>query len=307
MTFRIGVIGLGVISRYYLAALAARDDAKITALSDTKPAAAARTGLTLPVYRDYRDLLASGLVDAVIVNVPNHLHYQVCRDSLLAGVHVCCEKPLALEPTEAHDLADRAKQTGRCLFTAFHRRYNSNILQLAHRMQRKQPPRTVVLTYRERIEDHCGDDPWYLDATKCGGGCVADNGPNAFDTVLQLLGPLTPVSAKIGKESVAGVDLEARVILTTSWGGTVRIELDWAFDSGEDKAVAVSWDDGSQDSADMLDGYPAFKSSLDHEYRGVVTEFLTRLAGEGTQRQDNGPLVADLVAQTYRLTRERAG
>jgi hypothetical protein len=177
---RVAVLGLGVISRYYLPALAAHPQCRVTAVCDLNPAKMAGIPVEIAYHENYRAVLTSRDVDAVVVNLPNHLHFRVCRAALLAGKHVCCEKPLTVDPAEAAELEELAARVDRTLFTAFHRRYNRNALRLAERLRDRPPPARTTLTYRERIEDHCGTDAWYLDPERCGGGCVIDNGSNAL-------------------------------------------------------------------------------------------------------------------------------
>ena len=51
-------------------------------------------------YHHYRDLLGDGQVDAVVVCLPNHLHFPAALASLRAGKHVLCEKPPTLNSAE---------------------------------------------------------------------------------------------------------------------------------------------------------------------------------------------------------------
>lgn len=296
---RVAVLGLGVISRYYLPALAAHPDCRLSAVCDLNPAKMAGFPAEVAFHENYRAVLTSDDVDAVVVNLPNHLHHRVCRAALLAGKHVCCEKPLTIDPAEAAELEEIARRVDRTLFTAFHRRYNRNALRLARRMRDRPAPARATLTYLERIEDHCGTDAWYLDASRCGGGCVIDNGSNAFDTALQLLGPLRLLGAEIDRDDT-GTDRRAVIELAAGAGGTATIRLDWGYERGEDKAVVVEWDGLPPERADLLAGFPGFKSSLHHEYEAVVDDF-ARTVLRRAPRVDTGRAVAELVAATYRL------
>ncbi|MFE9500392.1 Gfo/Idh/MocA family protein [Streptomyces collinus] len=300
-TTRIGIVGLGAISRFYLAAFKGCPDLTLRAAADTRQETAALIGSGTAFYSDYRELLDDQTVDAVIINVPNHLHYDICKAALLADMHVCCEKPLATSRWQAKELVETAAASDRILFTAFHRRYNVRVLELCRRIEGRSPPDYAVIKYRERIEDHCGHDAWYLDPAKCGGGCLADNGPNAFDTALQILGPLTLTGARVMRR-LGGVDLETVVDARTESGGMVRIELDWAYDFGEDKAVHLLWNDGHCDSADMLAGFTTFKSSLYHEYQGIVRDFAAAVRGDSIGGGNTGRPIVELVASAYQLT-----
>lgn len=300
---RVGIVGVGAIARYYLPALVWHPEVELAVVCDRDPAKARQVPPGVVFVEDLRLVLADRDVDAIVVTLPNDLHHAVCRDALLAGKHVCCEKPLTVDPEDAAELDELAAATGRTLFTAFHRRYNHHALALADRLRHRVPPRRAELTYRELIQEHCDSDAWYLDPARCGGGCVIDNGSNAFDLALWLLGPLR-LQAALLEYSATGADQQAIIELDTEAHGTAAITLDWAF-HGEDKAIRLEWDDGPGDCVDLLAGFAQFKSSLWHEYRGVVDDFVaTALHGRG--RQDTGRMVTELVAATYRAGRKTA-
>lgn len=61
------------------------------------------------VYTDYRELLASGKVDAVVVATINQTHYVIAMAALRAGLHVLCEKPLGMTYGEAKEMAQTAR------------------------------------------------------------------------------------------------------------------------------------------------------------------------------------------------------
>lgn len=302
---RIAIVGLGVISRFHLAALKRADaPARLAAVCDpdeerlsAAPAGAAR-------YRDHRELLrAVPDVDAVIVNVPNDLHFPVCRDVLAAGRAVCVEKPLATRREDGAELVRLARQSGAVLFTSFHRRYNREVAALRARIAGGPPVSELTVRYEETIEEHAGRDRWYLDPERCGGGCVADNGPNAFDLIRHFLGDVEVAGADVRRDA-GGVDRQAEVLLRApATGAEARAVLDWSH-PGERKTVEVRLADGTADRADMLAGHPEFKGSLWHEYEGVLRDFTDVLAGRRTPARDEGLAALELVADCYAYGRE---
>jgi Predicted dehydrogenases and related proteins len=317
---RVAVIGLGVISRFYLAALRGSATLRLCAVCDRDADVLAGCGAAVPAFTDHRALLDRARPDAVVVTVPNDAHFQVCADALARGVAVCVEKPLALTGAEGERLLRLAERSGTPLFTAFHRRYNRAVLRLRDRLA-GLPVERLTVRYLERIEEHAGRDTWYLDPRRCGGGCVADNGPNAFDLVDLLLGPPRVVAARIVRDR-AGVDRQADIELRA--GRTpVRVLLDWSY-PGERKDIEVRLGDGRTLHADMLAGHPGFKASLWHEYAGVLDAFERRLRygaavpGRGPDRHDghdgHGPRELDgglaalrLVEDAYRLAGGEGG
>jgi predicted dehydrogenase len=70
------------------------------------------------------DLLADGDVDAWLIATSTPTHPELARRALAAGLHVLCEKPLALDVGESADLGRRAEQAGRVLQVGFWRRFS---------------------------------------------------------------------------------------------------------------------------------------------------------------------------------------
>lgn len=313
---RIGVVGLGVIAPFYLAALRESAALRLAAVCDRDERALRPFRDRLPCYLDHRELLRSGAVDAVVVTVPNHVHAEVCGDALAAGLPVCVEKPLATDLADGAALVHAAQARALPLFTVFHRRYNAAVTDLVRRVRGPTPVESVTIRYLERIEDHVGTDGWYLDPVRCGGGCVADNGPNAYDLARLLVGPVQVAGAEVVRDA-RGVDRQARVLLRSESGAGVRVELDWSY-PGECKDVEVRLADRSVHRADLLAGHRGFKESLWHEYVAALADFaeVVRSAGsaEGvggagglggveSAEADAGLAMLSLVHDTYRLER----
>ncbi|MET0132865.1 MAG: Gfo/Idh/MocA family oxidoreductase [Kibdelosporangium sp.] len=301
---RIGIVGLGVISRFYVEALGKLPALTLAAVCDLRPEALTPFEGETECYTSHQDMLEHAVLDAVVVNVPNDVHVPVCRDIIEAGLPVCVEKPLAIDLREGRELAALAERRGVPLFTSFHRRYNSNVLALLDSLPPDQPVTSLTVRYLEQIEEHAGTDRWYLDPARCGGGCVADNGPNAFDLVRLFLGDVELEDVRVVRDA-DGVDRSAEVLLNAGSGTAVRVELDWSY-PGEVKDIGVELADGTRLRADMLAGYPDFKQSLLHEYVGVLSHF-GRILSSTCDTSADGLAALELVDAVYRREVSVAG
>lgn len=97
---RIGLIGVGRISRRHIGELSRVSDAEITAICDIDEEKLATVGDSLGIpgerrFKDYHDLINCDEVDAVEVCTPNYLHVPMAIDTLRAGKPVEIEKPLS--------------------------------------------------------------------------------------------------------------------------------------------------------------------------------------------------------------------
>src|SRR5262245_13030139 len=90
-----------------IVAIASRDRAK---------AEAAATALGIRrAYGSYDALIADSDVEAVYIPLPNHLHVEWTTRAAEAGKHVLCEKPIALNASEARTLLAVRDRTGRTI------------------------------------------------------------------------------------------------------------------------------------------------------------------------------------------------
>lgn len=297
MSRRIGVVGLGAISKYYLHAINELPDWELAAVCDVREPALTPHRDHTPCFQDHRTMLRESELDAVVVTVPNDVHASVCGDVLRRGIPVCVEKPLATSLADGLDLAQLSRTAEVPLFTAFHRRYNDNVLHLLERTRHRTDIVSLRVRYLELIEEHIGNDTWYLNPQRCGGGCVADNGPNAFDLVRLFLGEVEVARANITRDT-DGADRQAVVKLRSAAGVPATVDLDWSY-QGEVKDVEVLFTDGTRLAADMLAGHDEFKSSLWHEYFGILDDFAATITA--APATTNGGLAAlELVDATYR-------
>src|SRR3954469_18164830 len=104
---RYAVVGLGHIAQVaVLPAFAnARRNSTLAALVSGDPVKLATLGEKYQVanhysYARYDELLKSGTIDAVYICLPNSLHCEYAVRAAEAGVHVLCEKPMAVTEAE---------------------------------------------------------------------------------------------------------------------------------------------------------------------------------------------------------------
>ena len=116
---RFGVIGVGQWGKEILSTLSRLPMAQITAICDNyepylkKGQEIASKAVALA---DYRRLLESPEVEAVVVATPSHLHKDIALAALQSGKHVYCEAPLATTVDDAKAIALAAEQATKLRF-----------------------------------------------------------------------------------------------------------------------------------------------------------------------------------------------
>ena len=122
---RIGVIG-GGFGVQHLQGYGATEDAEVVAFCqrnrDKATALAEQFGVP-HVYTNYRELLAHPDLDAVSIVAPPHVHAEMTAAAVEHGLHVLCEKPLAMDTSEAEIMLKQAEAARRVHMTAFNHRH----------------------------------------------------------------------------------------------------------------------------------------------------------------------------------------
>jgi predicted dehydrogenase len=112
---RIGVIGVGGMGYSHSKAVKSLAETELTCVSDMEEAVAKEKGEEFGVgyFTDYRELIKSGLCDAVIVATPHWIHPEISVFAFDNGLHVLSEKPLAVTVSGADEMIDAAKRNAR--------------------------------------------------------------------------------------------------------------------------------------------------------------------------------------------------
>ena len=123
---RYAVIGLGHIAQVaVLPAFAhARTNSQLAALVSDDPQKLKILGRRYHVdqlfsYKEYGDCLRSGIVDAVYIALPNHLHAEYTIAAARTGIHVLCEKPMAVTEKDCRAMIQAAERGGIKLMIAY--------------------------------------------------------------------------------------------------------------------------------------------------------------------------------------------
>jgi len=122
---RYAVVGQGYISQAAVlpAFRHARGNSRLVALvsgDDTKRRVLARKyNVATYAYDEYDACLASGDIDAVYIALPNSMHRDYTVRAARHGVHVLCEKPLAVTQAECRAMIDACQRHGVKLMTAY--------------------------------------------------------------------------------------------------------------------------------------------------------------------------------------------
>lgn len=149
-------------------------------------------GAELATCTDYRDLFASGKVDAVIVAVPHYFHPRISMDALAAGLHVICEKPEGVYTKQVKELNEAAGRSDRLFTVMFNQRTNCVYRKMREMIRNgelgeiKRVNWIITTWYRSQSYYDSGD--WRATWRGEGGGVLFNQCPHQLDLLQWVTG-----------------------------------------------------------------------------------------------------------------------
>ncbi|MDM8157124.1 Gfo/Idh/MocA family oxidoreductase [Amedibacillus dolichus] len=149
---KLGIYGAGMIVRDFLSMYRQVEGLQLAYICATSPEEEVLQELckehAIPKY--YTDVplaLADDTADTCYIGVPNHLHFEFCKNALLAGKNVICEKPFTTTYDEAKYLADLAKEKGKIIQEAVSTYYLPNAINIKDSIPALGDLKLVVLNF----------------------------------------------------------------------------------------------------------------------------------------------------------------
>ncbi len=208
-TLDLGIVGAGRIARRMVREARFVSGVNVDAVHSRDPlrAQAFADDLELgQVYANYADLLAH--CNAVYVASPHGAHYEHVKAAIAAGVHVLCEKPIALSAAQAQELFDAAASAGVVLLEALKTAFLPGFQRLVGvaRSGSIGDIRMVDATFTKLVADGRELQP-------PDGGSVSELGSYPLLAIVKLLGlDHTAITARSFREDTE-VDVFCRITL----------------------------------------------------------------------------------------------
>ncbi len=131
MQLRTGLVGAGLVGQaehaFYL--WEEQDRFAFVALADASPTVRDAVGKRYGLEKVAPDLagILSAKLDAVVIAAPDPFHGELAVAALEAGLHVMCEKPLALTVAECNRIAAAQERSGRVVEVAYMKRFDPSV------------------------------------------------------------------------------------------------------------------------------------------------------------------------------------
>ena len=148
------------------------------------------------IVRSYGEILEDPLIDLVVVNTPDHLHYEMCRQALEAGKHVVVEKPFTLALQEAEQLIGLANEKQRLLTVFQNRRLDGDFMTVKKLIESGSLGHLVEYeAHFDRYRNFVKPNSWREEQSDT--GVLYDLGAHMIDQALVLFGMPEEVTAHL--------------------------------------------------------------------------------------------------------------
>ena len=166
------------------------------------------------VVRDISDLLNDKEIDLIVITTPNTLHFEMVKNSLLAGKHVVVEKPFTPTSAEAKQLIDLAKEKNLKLFVYQNRRWDGDFLTIKNLIENNVLGELYEYeAHFDRYAPEIKENAW-RNKDIPGSGILFDLGSHLIDQALSLFGFPEKIEADIqAQRKESKVDDYFRLIL----------------------------------------------------------------------------------------------
>jgi predicted dehydrogenase len=190
-------------------------------------------------FSNYEEMLADPNLHAVVVALPNALHFPATLKALHAGKHVLCEKPPTLNAEQMRELHAEADRRG--LTYCFGRQMRfSGAMQAARNAVAERRLGEIYYVNTKWVRSRGtpgGIDGWFTDRSRAGGGALIDLGVHAIDAAWYVMGTPKPRSVtaqtfqkfpQLVKSAVFDVEDSAYGLIRFESGALVNFEVAWA-------------------------------------------------------------------------------
>ncbi|MHB1294147.1 MAG: Gfo/Idh/MocA family protein [Anaerolineae bacterium] len=197
---RYGIVGTGGMGSGHARTMQSIEECVLSAVCDIVPQVARSVGeqYSVPYYTDYRDLIDSADVDAVMVATPHYFHPEIAIYAMEKGKPVISEKPIAVTVAAADAMVEAAKRTS-TPFAVMHQSRSEPIWRAAGELVQSgklgEIYRTMLVYADFRSQAYYNSAGWRATWDGEGGGVLINQAPHALDRFTWLGGLPSRVTA----------------------------------------------------------------------------------------------------------------
>ena len=199
---RFGIVGVGNQGTYYANSLFAAGEIEngvvsaICDISDVKIAAIKEKlkDDSIVYFHDYKEMVQSGICDAVLVETPHYSHTEIVKYCLTNGMPVICEKPAGVYTKEVREMNELAAKCDTKFGMMFNQRTNCVYRKMREiiaeggigNLQRIN----WIITNWYRTQNYYDNGSWRATWDGEGGGVLINQSPHQIDLIQWVVGQM---------------------------------------------------------------------------------------------------------------------
>lgn len=177
----------------------------------------------LACYQDYRQMLSSGKLDAVIIATPHYFHHEMAIAAFKQGLHVISEKPLGVRVQDVEEMNRAAIASGKVFSSMFCVRTDPwfrKIRELVQSGALGQIKRVNwIKTDWYRPQAYHDSSPWRSSWAGEGGGLIANQSPHNLDMLQWIFGMPQKLTAFVSFGKYYHIEVEDEVTTVLQYPG----------------------------------------------------------------------------------------
>ena len=172
--------------------------------------------------------LSTKTIDAVYISLPVAMHAQATISSLGAGVHVLCEKPMAMNFAEAQSMVAAAHQSGRLFGVSYYRRFYPKLIRAKQLIAEGAIGQPVLAEANCHGWLESEERAWLRDPALAGGGPLYDIASHRIDALNFLFGhPRRAIGITSNAVHALGVEDSATGVIQYNGGIHGVVDVRW--------------------------------------------------------------------------------
>lgn len=229
---RTAVVGFGKMGLLHGANVSIRNDMELIAICEKTMFTRNAFKSVMPninFYSDYKKMINKEILDAVIITTPTFNHYEVAKYAAQKNIAVFCEKPLAVNGTEAMELSQIFEEKKLPSLVGFSNRFFPTIAEGQNLINQKIVGEIRCIKSEMYIGDVFKDNSgWRYDPKMSGGGALIDFGIHMVDMLNWYFGKISAIEAKVNSIYSKNVEDEASATIYFENGLQASFVTSWS-------------------------------------------------------------------------------
>lgn len=214
---RMGIIGIGNMGtahcrNIYEGKVPGMELAAVCDISESREKFCKETFPDVPFFKDYKEMLKSGLIDAVTIATPHYDHPKMAIDAFSAGLNVMVEKPVGVYTKQVLEMNEAAKKSGKVFGAMFCIRTFKLYQKLKEMVESgslghiKRINWTITDWYRPQAYHDSGS--WRSTWADEGGGALINQNPHQLDLWQWMFGMPDKIMAHVSFGKYYNIEVE---------------------------------------------------------------------------------------------------